>query len=692
MIAVILLTLCFTPFAAADPLGHLCGVTGGGYTAVSTYGANLELLSAALRKNASSTPITLFTKGSVGIAPDTVYGVALCHGDAATNASACADCVGAAFRDAQELCVLMKTARVLRETCILSYSSHDFISYGSNATKSLLVLIGHDDIKPMSGPAPDTLRGENASDVVESLLDETARMAAYTTARYATGRVEVNSTGALPAVIYSSAQCNPDMPPDDCGSCLHGIKNKFVETYPESISRQGAWAVAACCNFRYGTHLFYQGQPMYVRTTDSSGVVQTTTRTTNTTASPPAPVFVPTKIYKKREMKILVNAIIVPLLATLFCFTVCLAFMRANKKGKANFPEKTNVNVLKDEQVWGLEGSNSYFTFFDLSQISDATNNFLDANKLGQGGFGPVYKGQFPDGREIAVKRLASHSGQGFMEFKNEVQLIAKLQHTNLVRLLGCCSQRGEKMVIYEYLPNKSLDFFIFDEAKRVVLNWNKRLAIIEGISQGLLYLHKLSRLRVIHRDLKASNILLDNEMNPKISDFGLAKIFNSNDVEGNTEKIAGTYGYMAPEYASAGIFSIKSDVFSFGVLILEIISGTRNSGFQQHGKFFNLLRHAWKLWKEHRWIELIDPSLVSEISTTEAMRCVNIGLICVQENADDRPTMSDVVSMLSSESITLPEPNYPAYFHIRVTEEVALVVPGPSSINDMTISILCGR
>ncbi|KAM0911345.1 hypothetical protein ACQ4PT_013508 [Festuca glaucescens] len=309
MVALILLTLCFTPFAAADPLGHLCGVTGGDYTAESTYGANLELLSAALRKNASSTPTTLFTKDSAGAAPDTVYGVALCHGDAATNALACADCVGAAFRDAQELCVLMKTARVLRETCILSYSNHDFISYGSNVQESLLVVFGHDDIKPMSGPAANTRNSENVSDIVESLLDETARMTSASTARYATGRVEVNSTGALSAVIYSSAQCNPDMPPDDCRSCLHGIKNKFVEMYPESIGRQGAWAVAACC--------------------------------------------------------------------------------------KANFPEKTNVNVLKDEQVWGLEGSNSDFTFFDLSQISDATNNFLDANKLGQGGFGPVYKASF---------------------------------------------------------------------------------------------------------------------------------------------------------------------------------------------------------------------------------------------------------------------------------------------------------
>lgn len=646
-----------------------------------------------LRKNA--TP-TLFAKGSVGVAPDTVYGLALCRDDAAANASACADCVAAAFRDAQQLCALVKTARVLRETCILGYSNHDFISYGSSVPESLLVVIGHDDVKPMAGPAPS---GENVSGIVESLLDETARMAAAysltsSKAKYATGRVEVNNTGAgtLPAAIYSSAQCNPDMPPDDCRNCLDGIKNMFVEAYPGSIGRQGAWVVGAWCNFRYGTHLFYQGQPMYVKTTDSSGVVQTTKRTTNTTATPPAPVFVPSQIYKKRKMKTLVNAIIVPLMATLFCFIVCFGFMRAHKKGKANCLAKTNVNVPKDEFVWGVEGRNSEFTFFDLSQISDATNNFLDANKLGQGGFGPVYKGQFPDGRQIAVKRLASHSGQGFMEFKNEVQLIAKLQHTNLVRLLGCCSQRGEKMVIYEYLPNKSLDFFIFDEAKRAVLNWNKRLAIIEGIAQGLLYLHKLSRLRIIHRDLKASNILLDNDMNPKISDFGLAKIFNSNDVEGNTERIAGTFGYMAPEYASAGIFSIKSDVFSFGVLILEIISGTRNSGFQQYGKFFNLLAHAWKLWKEERWIELIDGSLVSEIPTIQAMRCVNIGLICVQENADDRPTMSSVVSMLSSESITLPVPNYPAYFHTRITEEVALAVPELSSMNDMTVSILCGR
>ncbi|XP_073356547.1 cysteine-rich receptor-like protein kinase 10 isoform X2 [Aegilops tauschii subsp. strangulata] len=395
-----------------------------------------------------------------------------------------------------------------------------------------------------------------------------------------------------------------------------------------------------------------------------------------------------------RNLKILVNAIIVPLLATLFCFIVCFVLIRAHKKEKAGLQDKPNINVNEDELVWGLEGKDSEFTFFDFSQISNATSNFSDENKLGQGGFGPVYKGQFPDGREMAIKRLASNSGQGFTEFKNEVQLIAKLQHTNLVRLLGCCSQRREKMVIYEYLPNKSLDFFIFDDTKRALLKWNKRLAIIEGIAQGLLYLHKHSRLRVIRRDLKASNILLDNEMQPKISDFGLAKIFSSDDIEGNTTRIVGTYGYMARLLSMLLLesFSTKSDVFSFGVLILEIISGKRNSCFDQQGSFFNLLGDTWKSWKEKRCLELLDASLALDISSSDIMRCVSIALSCVQENADDQPTMSDVVSMLSTENMTLPEPNNRAYFQVRVRKEVASIVLGPSSSNEMTISVLCSR
>ncbi|VFQ97803.1 unnamed protein product [Cuscuta campestris] len=178
---------------------------------------------------------------------------------------------------------------------------------------------------------------------------------------------------------------------------------------------------------------------------------------------------------------------------------------------------------------------------FCFESIVAATNNFSDANRLGEGGFGPVYKGTLADGQEVAIKRLSKSSGQGLTEFKNEAKLMAKLQHTNLVRLLGLCIERDERTLVYEYMPNKSLDFYLFDASRRNVLNWEKQFNIIDGITQGLLYLHKYSRLKVIHRDLKASNILLDEEMNPKISDFGMARIFGLRESEENTNRVVGT-------------------------------------------------------------------------------------------------------------------------------------------------------
>ncbi|KAL8157014.1 hypothetical protein AgCh_001932 [Apium graveolens] len=218
---------------------------------------------------------------------------------------------------------------------------------------------------------------------------------------------------------------------------------------------------------------------------------------------------------------------------------------------------------------------------FSFSSISAATNNFSPVNKLGEGGFGPVYKGNLLGGKSVAVKRLSKRSGQGLEELRNETVLIAKLQHRNLVRLLGCCIDQDEKILIYEYMSNKSLDHFIFDPSKQSLLDWRRRVHIIDGITQGLLYLHQHSRLRIIHRDLKASNILLDDELNPKISDFGMARIFGGDELQANTNRIVGTYGYMSPEYAMEGLFSIKSDVFAFGVLLLEIISGRKNTGFR---------------------------------------------------------------------------------------------------------------
>ncbi|PNY06896.1 cysteine-rich receptor-like protein kinase 10-like protein, partial [Trifolium pratense] len=231
---------------------------------------------------------------------------------------------------------------------------------------------------------------------------------------------------------------------------------------------------------------------------------------------------------------------------------------------------------VRNKRIWQSNKISKDFPFFDLGSLCVATGNFSDSNMLGQGGFGPVYKGILSDGMEVAIKRLSTCSEQGSEEFINEVMLILKLQHKNLVKLLGFCVDGEEKLLVYEYLPNGSLDVVLFEQGAQ--LDWTKRVDIINGIARGILYLHEDSRLQIIHRDLKASNVLLDYDMNPKISDFGMARIFAGSEGEANTATIVGTYGYMAPEYAMEGIYSIKSDVFGFGVLLLEIITGKRNT------------------------------------------------------------------------------------------------------------------
>ncbi|KAK4590143.1 hypothetical protein RGQ29_020620 [Quercus rubra] len=342
--------------------------------------------------------------------------------------------------------------------------------------------------------------------------------------------------------------------------------------------------------------------------------------------------------------------------------------------------------------VEGIESVDSLQ--FDFSTIRAATNNFSDANKLGKGGFGIVYMGKLSNGQQIAVKRLSRNSQQGDSEFKNEVLLVAKLQHRNLVRLLGFCLEGNERLLIYEFVPNRSLDYYIFDPMKCENISWEMRFKIIRGIARGLLYLHEDSRLRIIHRDLKASNILLDAEMNPKISDFGMARIFELDQTEGNTNRIVGTYGYMAPEYAMLGQFSTKSDVFSFGVLILEVLSGQKITHFHDGENTEYLLSYAWKNWREETTLNLIDPTL-SDSPITEMMRCIKIGLLCVQENASDRPSMTSVVPMLNGNLDPIPTPKQPASFMQSNVVSSKLVQHDISSSvtnNEASISELCPR
>ncbi|XP_074269983.1 G-type lectin S-receptor-like serine/threonine-protein kinase B120 [Silene latifolia] len=334
--------------------------------------------------------------------------------------------------------------------------------------------------------------------------------------------------------------------------------------------------------------------------------------------------------------------------------------------------------------------------FYNYNQVVSSTDFFSDKNKLGQGGFGPVYKGVLPDGQEIAVKILSRISGQGVEEFKNEIMLIAQLQHRNLVKILGFSMHAEEKILLYEYMPNKSLDCFIFDPVKKVQLDWKTRFSIIEGIARGLLYLHRDARCRIIHRDLKSSNILLDKEMNPKISDFGMARIFGGDQDQANTDRVVGTYGYMSPEYAMEGFFSERSDVYSFGVLLLEVITGYRNARFQ-FGEHMNLIEYAWQLWNEGRTIELIDSSTSSSFPSKEFTRCVHIAMLCVQDSAVYRPTMSQVVLWLETDSPALPDPTKPTltYSSSRISSFIDIDCKKGvvcESSNKLTITNLIGR
>ncbi|XP_050149357.1 G-type lectin S-receptor-like serine/threonine-protein kinase At1g61550 [Malus sylvestris] len=359
-----------------------------------------------------------------------------------------------------------------------------------------------------------------------------------------------------------------------------------------------------------------------------------------------------------------------------------------NKKGNARLTDIIENRRDTLQEYIGKHDPSELF-IYNFDSILIATNNFSITNKLGEGGFGPVYKGKLQEGKEIAVKRLSSGSGQGMEEFKNEVLLISKLQHTNLVRILGCCVKDDEKLLIYEFMPNRSLDTLLFNPTQRAVLDWGRRFNIIQGVARGLLYLHRDSCLRVIHRDLKVSNILLDEKMNPKISDFGLSRIVEAAQSLANTHKIVGTLGYMSPEY----IFSEKSDVYSFGVLLLEIIRGRKSTSFYHNEEQLGFLSYAWHLWNEGRGLEFVDEVLADSYSSSEATRCMHIGLLSVQDKAADRPTMLDVVFALSNEK-DLPPPKQPIFTNF---ENSSVYDPHPHdnnifSVDNATITMIAGR
>ncbi|XP_060971131.1 cysteine-rich receptor-like protein kinase 44 [Cannabis sativa] len=604
---------------------QFCQNSKGNYTLNSTYQANLNHLLTTLPTSQNDNGYGFYNL-SYGKGSDQVYAVGLCRGD--TTPDFCRSCLNNSTQVLKDICPNQKEVIGGYDSClILRYSNRSML--GIPETTPRFCLFNTENVSSSNVEE----HFDNLSTLLNGLKSEAASGGSLR--KYATGNAK--APGFL--TIYALVQCTPDLSEQQCINCL----NNVYEQIPTCCSgKVGCRVIVPSCSVRYEKDLFY-GSPNNAPPPSP----EVTTGPTNNTINNA------TEGQKSSDKTRIIIAVVATIagVALIIIFAVCLSLRKSKKKVQAL---KTYEPVDEIDSAESLQ--------YNFETIKVATDQFSEDNKLGQGGFGPVYKGRLANGQDIAVKRLCRGSGQGDLEFKNEVMLVAKLQHRNLVRLLGFSLESSERLLVYEFVQNASLDHFIFDPIKRATLDWDRRYKIIGGVARGLLYLHEDSRLRIIHRDLKASNILLDEEMNPKIADFGMARLFVVDQTQGNTSRIVGTYGYMAPEYAMHGQFSAKSDVFSFGVLILEIVSGQKNNSFRQGENIEDLLRYTWRIWREQNTSKMVDP-LMRVGSGSEVMRCIHIGLLCVQENIANRPTMNAIVLMLNSNSLSLPLPSEPAFF-----------------------------
>ncbi|KAL6890185.1 hypothetical protein ACP4OV_008948 [Aristida adscensionis] len=604
----------------------------------STYQAHLTVAATTLPRNASASP-DLFATATIGAVPEQLWAMALCRGD--VSAKVCLSCLAQAFRDLPNDCSFDKEGSIYYDPCTVHYSD----VHG----------LPDDD----TGPSTDMYSAQNSANVtsdparfrrvVAALVNATADHAALnSTRRFATGEADFDQE--FPKV-YSLAQCTPDYSPAQCRKCLAYLIVNSLDGFAGHI---GARSLSVNCTYRFETTPFYNGSAMVRLRSNSSGGPAPA----SAPAVQPAVGRLPAADGGARKYRVLV-VVLAAALTSLVALNLiaCLCVWRRRRPvTKTKQPYHTYSTEAEDiEMVESM--------MIDVSTLRAATGDFAESNKLGEGGFGAVYKGVLPDGDEIAVKRLSKSSTQGVEELKNELALVAKLKHRNLVRLVGVCLEQQERLLVYEFVPNRSLDLFLFDTEERGKLDWGQRYKIINGIARGLQYLHEDSQLKVVHRDMKASNILLDDNMNPKISDFGLARIFGHDQTQAVTNHVVGTYGYMAPEYVMRGNYSVKSDAFSFGVIVMEIITGRKNHDYYNSGQSADLLATVWEHWEAGTVVEMVDQCMDGSFPVGDVLRCVQIGLLCVQGDPATRPVMSTVVMMLGTDTVVLQAPSRPALF-----------------------------
>ncbi|XP_042503664.1 probable serine/threonine-protein kinase At1g01540 [Macadamia integrifolia] len=285
--------------------------------------------------------------------------------------------------------------------------------------------------------------------------------------------------------------------------------------------------------------------------------------------------------------------------------------------------------------------------WYTLRELEDSTNGFADENVIGEGGYGIVYRGVLEDNTQVAIKNLLNNRGQAEREFKVEVEAIGRVRHKNLVRLLGYCAEGAHRMLVYEYVDNGNLEQWLHgDLGHYSPLTWEIRMNIILGTAKGLAYLHEGLEPKVVHRDIKASNILLDKQWNPKVSDFGLAKLLGS-ERSYITTRVMGTFGYVAPEYASTGMLNERSDVYGFGILFMEIISGRNPVDYSRPPGEVNLIEWLKTMVANRNTEGVLDPKIPEKPSSRALKRALLVALRCVDPDAHKRPKIGHVIHML---------------------------------------------
>ncbi|XP_039128050.1 cysteine-rich receptor-like protein kinase 3 [Dioscorea cayenensis subsp. rotundata] len=537
-------------------------------------------------------------------------------------------------------CLPATDSRIYLDGCFLRYSDRN-VSTQSTDLKDTSICGNSSTVIP-------------STSTVTSLLKNITEAALNNSNYYAAASASVSSD----LTVYGMAQCWKSLNLSGCRDCLEKAVSNVSHCLPASDGK----GLNAGCFVRYST------EPFYLSSSSSGGGSSS-----------------------GRILAVVLGCVA----AAVVVIGVAIWWMRRRGAHDSSDDEDGSGEFIRS-----IAGSHLSFKYEVLSK---ATDNFSQINKLGHGGYGSVYKGVLPDGREVAVKRLFLNTRQWVDQFFNEVSLISQVQHKNLVKLLGCSVEGPESLLVYEYLCNTSLDKFLFDSFKKTALDWERRFDIILGTAEGIAYLHTAAQVRIIHRDIKASNVLLDERFRPKIADFGLARYFAEGQSHLSTG-LAGTFGYMAPEYIVHGQLSEKADTYSYGILVLEIITGRKNqNSVATSTDGHSLISLIWKHYTEKTLIELLDPNLQGQCSEEQALKIFHIGLLCAQASSGLRPHMWKVVEMLMSKSQDLPLPTQPPFINIKGADVCSSSGSGSSykytsssksghSVNQMSVSQMQGR